>query len=322
MITTPSDILSQEEIDKLLSGLSTTVDEPEIIGGIKSYDIGRQERIVRGRMPALEILQEKFNRNLRTAFFTFFKKSAEIMTENIKIQKYQNFIRSVVVPSNFNVIQIKPFRGQSLLVFEPNLIFLMIDYLYGGTGTLHSRVEGREFSQVETQCIKNIVNITLTELKKTWIGFYDIEPLYIRSEMNSQFANVASVNEIVITISLIIDFGNSSGKVFFCIPYSSIETIKDLLYNTMTADQMEIDHRWHDLLKTQILETYVNIHADIAKAQLSIGELTELKVDDVISLQLIEQPTLFVNRLPIYTGKIGVSNNKYGFKLIDKWRDF
>ncbi len=143
MITTPSDILSQEEIDKLLSGLSTTVDEPEIIGGIKSYDIGRQERIVRGRMPALEILQEKFNRNLRTAFFTFFKKSAEIMTENIKIQKYQNFIRSVVVPSNFNVIQIKPFRGQSLLVFEPNLIFLMIDYLYGGTGTLHSRVEGR-----------------------------------------------------------------------------------------------------------------------------------------------------------------------------------
>lgn len=316
-------MLSQDEIDALLKGLNNddTIVEEESSTAVKNYDIGRQERIVRGRMPALEILQEKLNRNLRIIYFNFFKRTPEIITESIKIQKYQNFIRSVVVPANFNIIQIKPFRGQSLLIFEPNLIFLMVDFLYGGNGSLHTRVEGREFSLVEQQCIKNIVNLTLTELKKTWVGFYDIEPTYIRSEMNSQFANVASVNEIVITISLVIDFGINSGKIFFCIPYSSIENIKDLLYNTMTADQMEVDHRWQGLLKSQILETQCNLHVDIAHTSLSIDQLSQLKEGDVINIELLDQSTLFVNNIPIYTGKIGLTNKKYGFKLIDKWSE-
>lgn len=311
------DVLSQEEVDALLKGLGNDTENviEEHSFGVKAYDIGRQERIVRGRMPALELLQEKFNRNLRLAFFTLLKRTPEIITEYIKIQKYQNFIRGVVVPANYNIIQIKPFRGQSLLIFEPNLIFLLIDYLYGGTGSIHSRVEGREFSQIENKCIENIVNLTLTEFKKTWIGFYEIDPIFVRSEMNSQFAHIATTNEIVITISIIIDFGVTSGKVFLCIPYSSIETIKDLLYNTMSTDQLDTDNRWQSLLKDQLLNTVVSIHSDLATAHTTIAELTELETGSVLPLTLLDTNTLYVNQFPVFEGKIGITHQRYGFKV-------
>ena len=243
--------LSQDEVDALLEGV--TGEGPAIAadpseGGVRTYDLANQERIVRGRMPTLEIINERFARNLRVGLFNFMRRSPEVSVGPVRVLKYSAFLRDIVVPTNINIVQLRPLRGNGLFIFDPKLVFTVIDSLFGGSGRFHTNIEGRDFTLTEQRIIHRLLEVAFTEYQKAWAGIYPMNFEYARSEMHTQFANVATPSEIVVTTSFSIELGDSGGEMFICMPYSSLEPIRDLLYTSLQGDTQEPDKRWLTML--------------------------------------------------------------------------
>ena len=217
-------ILSQDEVDALLQGItgeSQKLEQDEAPKeGIREYNLANQERIVRGRMPTMEIINERFARNIRIGLFNLIRKSPEVSVGGIKVQKYSAFLREIVVPTNFNIMAVRPLRGSGLIVCEPTLVFAVIDSLFGGAGKFHTRIEGRDFSATEQRIIRRLVDVITEEYKKSWQGIYPVELDYQRSEMQPQFATVATPSEIVVCCSFTLEIGDTSGTIHICIPYA------------------------------------------------------------------------------------------------------
>lgn len=312
-------ILSQDEVDALLQGItgeSQKLEQEEVPqGAIRDYDLASQERIVRGRMPTMEIINERFARNIRIGLFNFIRKSPEVSIGGIKVQKYSAFLREIVVPTNFNIVSVKPLRGSGLIVCDPNLVFAIIDALFGGAGKFHTRIEGRDFSPTEQRVILRLVEVIVAEYKKAWVGIYPLELDYQRSEMQPQFANIATPSEIVVSTSFTLEIGETSGSVHFCIPYSTLEPIRDVLYSTVQGDSAEPDRRWINLLKQQIQSAEVELVAELATAPATVEQLLSFKPGDFIELDLDPNIEAKVDGVPVLDCHYGTSNGKYALKI-------
>lgn len=314
------DILSQEEVDALLKGVSGETDAAEEAHagdatGIQSYNLASQDRIVRGRMPTMEVINERFARNLRIGLFNFTRRTAEISVGPVKLLKYAEFVRNLVVPTNLNLVHVKPLRGTALLIFDPNLVFLIIDNLFGGDGRYHTRVEGRDFTQTEQRIIRNLLGVATDELEKAWAPVHPIKFEYIRSEMNTQFANVATPSEVVVVTTFNIEIGPVGGDFHVCMPYAMIEPIRDQLYEDMHGDRMEVDERWVNFLSSQVQSTEVKLVANLTEAELTVRELLEMKIGDVISLDIPDSITAHVEGVPVLECGYGVHNGQYALKV-------
>ncbi len=312
-------ILSQDEVDALLQGItgeSQKLDQDEgPQEGIRDYNLANQERIVRGRMPTMEIINERFARNIRIGIFNFIRKSPEVSVGGIKVQKYSAFLREIVVPTNFNIMAIRPLRGSGLVVCDPTLVFAVIDALFGGAGKYHTRIEGRDFSPTEQRIIMRLIEVITEEYKKAWRGIYPIELDYQRSEMQPQFATVATPSEIVVCCSFTLEIGDTSGTIHFCIPYSTLEPIRDVLFSSIQGDSAEPDRRWVKLLTQQIQSAEVELVAEMAHAPATVEQLLSLKPGDFIELDLEKLIQAKVDGVPIIECYYGTSNGKYALRI-------
>ena len=312
-------ILSQDEVDALLQGITgesqKLEQEEEPTSGVRDYDIASQERIVRGRMPTMEVINERFARNIRIGLFNLIRKSPEVAIGGIKVQKFSAFLREIVVPTNFNIVSIKPLRGNGLIVCDPSLVFAVIDALFGGVGKFHTRIEGRDFSPTELRVIMRLVEAIGTEFRKAWSGIYPIEVEYQRSEMQPQFANIATPSEIVVATTFTLEIGEVSGSIHFCVPYSTLEPIRDVLYSTIQGDAVEPDRRWVNLLKHQIQSAEVDLIAELAHAPATVEQLLSFKPGDFIELDLEPMIQAKVDGVPVFDCHYGTSNNRYAIKV-------
>jgi flagellar motor switch protein FliM len=312
-------ILSQDEVDALLQGItgeSQKLEQEEVSSaGVREYDLSSQERIVRGRMPTMEVINERFARNIRIGLFNFIRKSPEVSIGGIKVQKFSAFLREIVVPTNFNIVNVKPLRGNGLIVCDPSLVFAVIDALFGGVGKYHTRIEGRDFSPTELRVILRLVEVITAEFKKAWMGIYPVELEYQRSEMQPQFASIATPSEIVVATNFTLEIGETTGSVHFCIPYSTLEPIRDVLYSTIQGDSAEPDRRWINLLKTQIQSAEVDLIAELATAPATVEQLLAFKPGDFIELDLDPMIQVKVDGVPVLDCHYGTSNNRYALKV-------
>lgn len=312
-------ILSQDEVDALLQGItgeSQKLEQEEAPeGGIRDYNLASQERIVRGRMPTMEIINERFARNVRIGLFNFIRRSPEVSIGGIKVQKYSAFLREIVVPTNFNIVSVKPLRGSGLIVCDPTVVFAVIDSLFGGTGKYHTRIEGRDFSPTEQRVILRLVEVICAAYKTAWQGIYPLELDYQRSEMQPQFANIATPSEIVVATSFTLEIGDTSGTVHFCIPYATLEPIRDVLYSTVQGDSNEPDRRWVNLLSTQIQSAEVELVAELASAASTVEQLLSFKAGDFISLDLNPAIQAKVDGVPVLDCHYGTANGRYALKI-------
>ena len=312
-------ILSQDEVDALLQGItgeSQKIEQDELPKtGIRDYDLASQERIVRGRMPTMEVINERFARNIRIGIFNLIRKSPEISIGGIKVQKFSAFLREIVVPSNFNIMTVKPLRGSGLIVCDPSLVFAVIDSLFGGIGKYHARIEGRDFSPTELRVIFRLVETICTEYRKAWAGIYPVDLEYQRSEMQPQFANIAMPSEIVVSTSFTMEIGETTGSVHFCIPYSTLEPIRDVLYGSNQGDSGEPDRRWVNLLKQQIQSAEVDLVAELAHAGATVEQLLSFKPGDFIELDLNPMIQAKVAGVPVFDCHYGTSNKHYSIKI-------
>jgi flagellar motor switch protein FliM len=313
------DILSQEEVDALLRGVTGEAEElagtPTASAGVRTYDIGREERIVRGRMPTLELVHERFARTLRPALFNFMRRSAEVAVTPVRVQKYSDFIRNLVVPTNLNIVHVKPLKGTGLVIIEPTLVFQVVDHLFGGSGQIHTRIEGRDFTPTEQRVIQRLLSVVFEELNKAWAQVHPLRFEHVRSEMNTQFANICTPTEVVVSASFTVDIGTGSGDIIVCLPYSMIEPLRDILYNGFPADRAETDMRWLQRMTLQVQDARVDLVANLATANLTLREVMELEVGDVISLSLPDIVPAEVDGVTVADCRYGISNGQYALKV-------
>ena len=311
--------LSQEEVDALLEGVTgesqKLVEEVHEKGEVRSYNISSQERIVRGRMPTMEIVNERFARNLRVGLFNFIRRSPEISVGPVTVQRYSAFLRELAVPTNFNIVAIRPLRGSGMIVCEPSLVFGVIDTLYGGIGKFQARIEGRDFSATEQRVINRLVDVITDEYKKAWKGVYPLELEYQRSEMQPQFANIATPSEIVISTTFQLEIGEIAGSIHFCMPYATLEPIRDILYSSTQGDSIEVDKRWVNVLTQEIQAAEITLVAELARADATVEQLLAMKTGDFIELDRPSRIQVTVEGVPVFECQYGTHNAKYAIRI-------
>lgn len=314
-----SEFLSQDEVDSLLRGVTGESDAPKAdeanSGGVRPYNMATQERIVRGRMPTMEIINERFARLFRIALYNFVHRSSEVSVGPVKVTKFSEFIRNLPVPANLNLVQVKPLRGNALFILDPNLVFMVVDSLFGGDGRFHTRVEGREFTQTEHRIIQKLLEVLFESYGKSWEPVFKLEFEYQRSEVNPQFANIATPNEVVVVTTFEVEFNGVGGAIHICMPYAMIEPIRELLYSTMQGDHVIADQRWLHLLSRQIQSAEINLTAVLGTADITLDEVLKMRVGDVIPLEVAERVSAQVDGVPVMECRYGISNAHYALKV-------
>jgi flagellar motor switch protein FliM len=312
-------ILSQDEVDALLQGITNDGQTPQQDetpqGDVRPYDLATQDRIVRPRMPALDVVGERFARNLRSSVFELIRKPAEVAVGGVKVQKYSAFLREIVVPTNFNIVGLQPLHGSGLVVCDPNLVFAVIDALFGGAGKYHTRIEGREFSATEQRVIARLLAAVCAGYNQAWQGIYPLQLAVQRTEMQPQFVNVAAAGDMVVTTAFTLEIGESSGAIHFCFPYATLEPIRDVLYSATQGDGSTADARWVDLLKTEIQAAEVDLVAELATTQATVEQLLSFKPGDFIELDLDPAIQAKVDGVPVLDCHYGTANNRYAIKV-------
>lgn len=310
--------LTQDEVDALLQGVTgdapAPAAAPTATTGTPAYSLGTDERIVRSRMHTLEVINDRFARHLRTTLLTFMRRSADISVGAVQIQKYGDFIRHLPVPANINLMQMKPLRGTALFVFDPKLVFLVVDNLFGSDGRYHVRIEGRDFTRTEQRIIMRLLNVTLESYGSAWQPVFPLDFNHVRSEMHAKLANIVAPNEVVINTTFQIEFGPIGGALNVCIPYSMIEPIRDLLSNPL-QDEIEVDKRWVRQLSKQVQSAGVELRANFLTMQSSIGQLLKLQIGDVLPVEIPEKIVATVNGVPVMECGYGTSNKHYALRV-------
>ncbi|KKO71461.1 flagellar motor switch protein FliM [Kerstersia gyiorum] len=313
--------LSQDEVDALVaevSGDTSAQDAAEQAdaGAVRAYDLGSPDRIVRRRMQTLELINERFGRNIRSALLQFMRRSADVSVSSLRIMKYIDFERNLPVPSNLNMVAMRPLRGSALFVFDPSLVFLVVDSLFGGSGRYHTRVEGREFTLTEQRVIQRLLRLTLDCYGKSWEPVYPIDFEYIRSEMHTKFASITDSNEAVVVSAFRIEFGTVGGTLHICLPYSMIEPIRDLLTRPLQDASLDAaDRRWTSLLAREVRQAEVTLAAQFGHIPLKLQDLLKLKIGDVLPLERPETVQASVNNVPVMECEYGRHNGSYALRV-------
>jgi flagellar motor switch protein FliM len=317
-----ADLLSQDEIDALLHGVDDGEVEVESevaeeAGVVKGYDLASQERIVRGRMPTLEMINERFTRYFRISLFNFLRRSAEISIEGIQVQKFSDYIQSLYVPTNLNIVRFSPLRGRALIVMEPKLVFTAVDNFFGGGGQFYNKVEGREFTPTEMRVIRLIIDMLFKDLKEAWKPVMDVEMEYMNSEVNPQFANIVSPSEIVVVSTILVELEGGGGKIDIAMPYSMIEPIRDLL-DAVSSDRGEVDGTWQENLRKEVLRSEVSLNSMLIEKTMTIKDVINFQKGDVIPIEIPEIVTVKAEDVNIFKGKIGLSDGNYAVQVTEK----
>ncbi|MCW4455198.1 flagellar motor switch protein FliM [Flavobacterium sp. MXW15] len=315
-----NDLLSQDEIDALLHGVdSGSVETQEDLptpGEARAYDFASQDRIIRGRMPTLEMVNERFGRLWRIGLFNLIRRSAELSVRGIELIKFNDYLHSLYVPTNLNLIKFKPLRGTGLIVFEPTLVFAVVDNFFGGDGRYPTRIEGREFTSTEMRVIQLMLKQTFADLREAWAPVMDVDFEYINSEINPHFANIVTPREYVVVTRFHVELDGGGGDIHITLPYSMLEPIRELLDAGIQSDRNDRDESWAIMLRDQLNSAEVELSSVLAQRRMSLRELTRLKIGDILPIELAKQVPLCVEGIPVFTGEFGVANERNAIKIV------
>jgi|TARA_A100001015_G_scaffold259872_2_gene304142 flagellar motor switch protein FliM len=311
------DLLSQDEIDALLHGVDDGDIGPEEevdAAGIKSYDLTSNDRIVRGRMPTLEMINERFARYTRISMFNFLRRSADVASGGVQIMKFGEYIHTLYVPTSLNLVKMRPLRGTALFILDAKLVFKLVDNFFGGDGR-HAKIEGREFTPTEVRVVQLILTQVFNDMMEAWSPVIPVEFEYVGSEVNPAMANIVSPSEVVVVSTFHIELDGGGGDLHLTIPYSMIEPMREVLDAGFQSDVDDVDERWQQSLREDILEAPVEIHGTLAQRDITLREVAALKTGDVIPIEIPEDFVLEANGIPIFTGKMGISNENLAVKI-------
>lgn len=317
-----SDLLSQDEIDALLHGVDDVeeeeVEEIEHDGSALEYDFSSQDRIVRGRMPTLEIVNERFARHMRISLFNMMRRSAEVSINGIQMIKFGEYIHTLFVPTSLNMVRFRPLKGTGLITMEARLVFIMVDNFFGGDGRYHAKIEGREFTPTERRIIQMLLKLIFEDYKEAWAPVMDVSFEYLDSEVNPAMANIVSASEVVVISSFHIELDGGGGDFHISLPYSMLEPIREMLDAGVQNDKEDTDFRWSKALRDEIMDVKVELTTHFLDLVVSLDKLMNVKEGDIIPINMPETVTVSIEDLPTFRAKLGKSRDNVALKITDK----
>ncbi|PJC88261.1 flagellar motor switch protein FliM [Vibrio sp. HA2012] len=317
-----TDLLTQDEIDALLHGVDDVDDEDDEldadVGDAVSFDFSSQDRIVRGRMPTLELINERFARHMRISLFNMLRKTAEVSINGVQMMKFGEYQNTLYVPTSLNMVRFRPLKGTALITMEARLVFILVENFFGGDGRFHAKIEGREFTPTERRIIQLLLKVVFEDYKEAWSPVMGVEFEYLDSEVNPSMANIVSPTEVIVVSSFHIEVDGGGGDFHVVMPYSMVEPIRELLDAGVQSDKMETDVRWSSALREEIMDVPVNFRVNLLEKDISLRDLMELRPGDVIPIDMPENAVMFVEELPTYRVKMGRSNEKLAVQISEK----
>ncbi|MFV8833610.1 flagellar motor switch protein FliM [Aquisalimonas sp.] len=316
------DILSQDEIDALLHGVDDgkvdSENERAPRGELRPFDFQHQERIVRGRMPTLEMINERFARLFRIGLFNMLRRTPEVSVQGVDMMKFGEYVHTLYVPTSLNIVRMHPLRGMALCVIDPKLVFVVVDNFFGGDGRYYTKIEGREFTGTEWRVIRMVLNQAFEDLQEAWAPVLPMEFEYMNSEVNPQFANIVSPSEVVVVCRFNVELDGGSGEFQLAIPYTNVEPIRDQLNAGVQSDRNEVDERWTRSLREEMKGAEVELTSTLSNVQISLRDLQRMKPGDVIPCEIPEVVTIEAEGIPVLRGHYGVSNGNVGIKITEQ----
>ncbi|MEI6893430.1 MAG: flagellar motor switch protein FliM [Colwellia sp.] len=319
-----SDLLSQDEIDALLHGVDS-VEEEKIVessalreDGTAEYDFSSQDRIVRGRMPTLEMVNERFARHMRISLFNMMRRTAEVSINGIQMIKFGEYIHTLFVPTSLNMVRFRPLKGTALITMEARLVFILVDNFFGGDGRYHAKIEGREFTPTERRIIQMLLKLIFEDYKEGWSPVMDVSFEYLDSEVNPAMANIVSPTEVVVISSFHIELDGGGGDFHIALPYSMLEPIREILDAGVQSDKEDTDMRWSKALRDEIMDVPVSINTKFIEVELPLSQVMELQAGDVIPIEMPEHITVLIEDLPTFRAKLGRSRDNIAVKIESK----
>ncbi|WP_434144764.1 flagellar motor switch protein FliM [Photobacterium leiognathi] len=316
-----SDLLTQDEIDALLHGVDEPEDDlhdDEVSSDVATFDFSSQDRIVRGRMPTLELINERFARHMRISLFNMLRKTAEVSINGVQMIKFGEYQNTLYVPTSLNMVRFRPLKGTALITMEARLVFILVENFFGGDGRFHAKIEGREFTPTERRIVQMLLKLVFEDYREAWSPVMGVEFEYLDSEVNPTMANIVSPTEVIVVSSFHIEVDGGGGDFHVVMPYSMVEPIRELLDAGVQSDKMDTDVRWSKALRDEIMDVPVNLRAKLLDVDLSLRDLMELQVGDVIPIDMPEQATIFIEDLPTYHAKMGRSGDNVALKISEK----
>lgn len=311
-----SNVLDQDEIDALLGGGEDEDDDDEEAGGSgeRSFDFSH-DRIVRGRMPTLEMINERYARNIRVSLFNFLRRSPEISSQGVKVVKFGEYVNTLFLPTSLNVVRIRPLRGQALFILDAKLVYILVDNFFGGEGKFHNKIEGRDFTPTENRLVQRFLQLIFLDLKDAWKAVLPVEFEYQSSEVNPAMANIVSPSEMVVISKFRIELDGGAGEMHITIPYGMLEPIRDLLDSGVQSDKDETDERWIKSLHNEIYQSKIGVKCVVAKKKVTLKQVNEFKEGDIIPIDMPEHSIMYAGGLPLFKVKLGKSNDNYALKV-------
>ncbi|GLX77616.1 flagellar motor switch protein FliM [Thalassotalea insulae] len=318
-----SDLLSQDEIDALLHGVDE-VEEEEVqedqvqAEGTSDYDFSSQDRIVRGRMPTLEMVNERFARHMRISLFNMMRRTAEVSINGIQMIKFGEYVHTLFVPTSLNMVRFRPLKGTGLITMEARLVFILVDNFFGGDGRYHAKIEGREFTPTERRIIQMLLKLIFEDYKEAWSPVMDVSFEYLDSEVNPSMANIVSPTEVVVISSFHIELDGGGGDFHVALPYSMLEPIRELLDAGVQSDKEDTDMRWSKALRDEILDVPVELSTKFLEVDLPLSKIMELEAGDIIPIEMPEHITVLIEELPTFRAKLGKSRDNVALQIQEK----
>lgn len=313
-------ILSQDEVDTLLKGVKEGKVDTQTLApssDAQPYDLANEERIMSARMPTLEFINERLARFFQSSLSAILRETVEVTPEPIEVCKFEVFIGRFSLPISINLIKMEPLKGHVLLVIDAQMVYLLLDRFFGGKGQTDVKTEGKEFTAIDLKFIQKIVNAMLEDLQKAWESTQPIRVSFVRAETDPQYAMVVGPSELVVVIVFKLQIGGQERNAFLCLPYPTIEPIRAKLCGGLQNDQREVDNQWTDRYKAQLEGSRLSVTAELGAAFLSVQEVMNLKVGDVIVLDkgVNDDLTLKVEGRPKLFGKPGMSRGNLAFQI-------
>ena len=313
------DLLSQDEIDALLHGVDDGLVQTEMAaepGSVKSYDLTSQDRIVRGRMPTLEMINERFARYTRISMFNMLRRSADVAVGGVQVMKFGEYVHSLYVPTSLNLVKIKPLRGTALFILDAKLVFKLVDNFFGGDGR-HAKIEGREFTPTELRVVRMVLEQAFIDLKEAWQAIMEVNFEYINSEVNPAMANIVGPSEAVVVSTFHIELDGGGGDLHVTMPYSMIEPVREMLDAGFQSDLDDQDERWVNALRQDVLDVDVPLSATVARRQLRLRDILHMQPGDVIPVDMPEDMIMRANGVPAFKVKMGSHKGNLALQVIE-----
>ncbi|GGB56512.1 flagellar motor switch protein FliM [Fictibacillus barbaricus] len=319
------DVLSQNEIDALLSALSTgemdaeELKKEESENKVKVYDFKRALRFSKEQIRSLTRLHENFARLLTTYFSAQLRTYVQIGVASVDQLPYEEFIRSVPKMTLLNVFEAQPFEGRILMEVNPNIAYAMLDRVMGGSGAGMNKIEN--LTEIETKIMSQLFENTLDSFKEAWTSVIELDPFMVDLEVNPQFLQMVSPNETVVVISLNTTIGETSGMINICLPHVVIEPIipKLSVHHWMQNKKKTRVPGETEFIEQKLKNALLPVKVELGSSEMSIEEFLHLSIGDCLELdQGIKQPLIIkVENTPKFYGQPGKVKKKLAVQIIE-----